>query len=742
MKYLPTNPFRFKVEECKRLAEHLTSKERIKNVLEIAFLPEIPPNNEIEGIKGIYLPLELAGDIQTKPVPSPNKWLTDDNIAFILKHKDFITSTEAEKRKETDEGILWGYEFCIRTDLANIYFAKEIAKWITEKREIDKTRKDNLDHFKETFEKGETKFTIFPINLGEHPGNHWGMLVFIKEVGGEKGRKYGAFYTSSLYNLESEVREIKPLVAYLAGENVAKNLKTFNGAKQTNGEDCGVFLCLYIKEIIEYKARKSTKPEHPLKLKANYTTGEIEKFRQEWKEKVGEENWCRKDKLIKETKDSKYGELLEEAKNNGWEAEISGIWEREESDPFDFWLIATQPYNIRIFPPKKEKKIIRGTGGTIDLITHICPWNELPKVEENFQKRFGQRINELEESERNLVDARKDLNNQLNKERFNIRDICKYWDTDNLVELKNKMKEEKARQKRYWMERNQAQAELKEEKKERETWESAAKYLIAKMGGIKNKDELEKVTEGKTLLQIKKERDLKSEELRKWLDTTERICKEQGADSLKGLVKKINKAIIDLTREKKWFKRWLYESKELNIRLDKDYGDSYFYSVNLKKKAENTKFYSIVAEIPVASKNRQIFQAIHDYYVKSFETDPKILGLTELDKKVGKLVGTDYKIEQIAQLQDLFITNDLPQVFEFIQEITSLTNNYRIRELENWANNNKENLNVDDSEKLKNKIEGLEPLLLAANLPETYRFLENGFKEWISLLELLGEVKK
>jgi Ulp1 family protease len=55
--------------------------------------------------------------------------------------------------------------------------------------------------------------------------------------------------------------------------------------RNSRGYDCGVYLCFYIREILE---------SGRLELKRSYTENERQRFRKEWKARIGE-SWGRWD---------------------------------------------------------------------------------------------------------------------------------------------------------------------------------------------------------------------------------------------------------------------------------------------------------------------------------------------------------------------------------------------------------------------------------------------------------------
>ncbi|WP_147410487.1 Ulp1 family isopeptidase [endosymbiont GvMRE of Glomus versiforme] len=94
------------------------------------------------------------------------------------------------------------------------------------------------------------------------------------------------YYTSSGSGVEREVEQIKPLITQLANQNVANNIQIIHGAKQNNDYDCGVYLVKYIQELLE---------TGNLALNRSITEQDCQVFRQEWKQKIGENEWCKRD---------------------------------------------------------------------------------------------------------------------------------------------------------------------------------------------------------------------------------------------------------------------------------------------------------------------------------------------------------------------------------------------------------------------------------------------------------------
>jgi Leucine-rich repeat (LRR) protein len=223
----------------------------------------------------IYL-LEEIKDLlkKTEPKDEPKEdkdkiytgWLTDDNITFILKSNDFEIITDKSIIDETDYFSVG--EFTVFTDLANIYNSFYRAK---NKKEWD------LDKFINKINVNE--YSIFPLRIS---GNHWGMFIIQKN-----NYDYQAYYTSSgSYGITNEIKQIQPLITQLIDEKTAKNIKVLVGDKQKDGYNCGVYLLLYIKDILETQK---------LELKRKYTNSEIRAFREKWHNLLGDEKWCKED---------------------------------------------------------------------------------------------------------------------------------------------------------------------------------------------------------------------------------------------------------------------------------------------------------------------------------------------------------------------------------------------------------------------------------------------------------------
>lgn len=190
---------------------------------------------------------------------SDTGWLTDDNIAFILGHRE--SGIQQALNRQNQSGRNWW----VRTDIANIhnafYKAQTNQEW-------------DLADFLQSLELEQHRYTVFPLRVS---GNHWGMFV-LENNGGNKQ----VYYTSSGQGVESEVEQIKPLITQLVDQNIANSIQIIQGPKQNNGWDCGVYLVKYIQELLE---------TGNLALINNITGQDCQEFRRKWKEKIGAE-WC------------------------------------------------------------------------------------------------------------------------------------------------------------------------------------------------------------------------------------------------------------------------------------------------------------------------------------------------------------------------------------------------------------------------------------------------------------------
>ncbi|RHZ36611.1 hypothetical protein [endosymbiont GvMRE of Glomus versiforme] len=241
----------FKVDQYQVIEEN-----RVR-IIKINFLEPYKINQEYSGI---YLPFNL---IEQNNLNSSSDWLTDDNVAFILRNQKY----EANVTKDKEENIYLGNIIGVRTDLTNINNLNELAK---KQKQTNSKEIKPLQDFSQQIEAGTSKYTILPLALGQYPNNHWGMLVLEKEIQGTKINK--VYWTSAKNNLSEEVLQVKALVAFLTSAEIADNIDivTLDGEKQAREEDSGIYLCLYIKEILEYQTRTKKAIGEPLSLTRNY----------------------------------------------------------------------------------------------------------------------------------------------------------------------------------------------------------------------------------------------------------------------------------------------------------------------------------------------------------------------------------------------------------------------------------------------------------------------------------------
>jgi hypothetical protein len=270
-------------------------------------------------------------------------WLTDDNIEFILKsfNADFKSSFSIEAG-----------DVEVRTDIANIYNAFFNAKnrlsanefvndtkltkkytifpvrvsgnhwgmFIIEKGELsDKDQKQVeeigtqaltiLDAWKDKSNGDEKEAVRTLIRILSDDDINWvrqcdeltNLLRIYPNQGGniynlartwenlkdKFSADCNAYYTSSGSGVKKELETVKPLITALTDNIIANNATILAGQKQTDAYNCGVYLLFYIEEILA-----TQKP----KLTRTYSEKDIADFRQFWKNKIGEDKWCKEDK--------------------------------------------------------------------------------------------------------------------------------------------------------------------------------------------------------------------------------------------------------------------------------------------------------------------------------------------------------------------------------------------------------------------------------------------------------------
>ncbi|CAG8449473.1 17229_t:CDS:2 [Racocetra fulgida] len=505
----------------------------------------------------------------------------------------YVTDSAVEEDEE--KNIYLGNIFCLRTDLANIYHANELAKRLKENK-ADAKDKEQLEKFKN--------------------------------------------------EVDNEAKQVKPLIAYLTNEQVADQIDTttLKGEKQNNGHDCGVYLCLYIKELMEFETRQDNSTQ-TLALTRKYGAEIIEEFQAE-----ADAN--------SSPSASQYPKLIEDALKQGNEAINS---------PYTLKLL---PLVKKLLEPNPSTTTGLGTDG------HICPYLELPKVEEKFRQQFQGEIKDLKNSER----------------------------TNNLSELNQKLSDETYAKNDYLNQLNQSQNEIKRLEEElanernlKENWHRECGKIMEMLGNsnhpINNLSHLASLLQGKNLYQI-------IEANRNLRDAINSLIRQHQVNSLEELSQKIIRTEQELANE----------LNSLNIQLRRS-------RINIK--------------------------AIYEYYItkkgSKLDTDDKSIKV--LEDKILTLIGQDFDSEQIIGLRDLFVYNGLPNTYNFIEEVTSLTNNHKIKSLENEAKALKLDLEQNIPEELEEKVNKISPLLLTSALPETQQFIENGILEKNKKLEdALNEV--
>ncbi|MCE8169256.1 MAG: hypothetical protein I3273_03995 [Candidatus Moeniiplasma glomeromycotorum] len=213
-------------------------------------------------------------------------WLTDDNIQFILRHKDFWGDNWKNIKLNKDLNIVLGSNILLRTNTSATYLAYQYSKIPAENR--NETQKNVLKNFRENWEKEikGIKNTIFPITLGGHPGNHWGVLVIERNYGEEGDMSwidYKFYWVDSIGGYENE---IKPLVDYLTTEGNGEYIEPLKPpSRQKDGYNCGVFTCFYIREMVEDDVVDE--------LVNIITNTQLKDFRDKWSAEIGEGKWCK-----------------------------------------------------------------------------------------------------------------------------------------------------------------------------------------------------------------------------------------------------------------------------------------------------------------------------------------------------------------------------------------------------------------------------------------------------------------
>src|SRR5438046_7574739 len=90
---------------------------------------------------------------------------------------------------------------------------------------------------------------------------------------------YQVYYTSSGGgDLEAEKVQLQPFINQIVGEETPINIIQPKD-RNSKGYECGVYLCFYVREILE---------SGKLELARSYSETKCQEFRREWKERIGE----------------------------------------------------------------------------------------------------------------------------------------------------------------------------------------------------------------------------------------------------------------------------------------------------------------------------------------------------------------------------------------------------------------------------------------------------------------------
>ena len=199
-----------------------------------------------------------SNEAAEKPLETDYSWLTDDNLEYILKNWEPI-QTALKKPNQR--------KFSLRLDIANIYNCFYKAK----------TSQDwDLPEFLQEAEFNKAQHTLFPLRVN---GNHWGLFILQDLAWQETESIYQVHYTSSGGgDLTKEKQQLQPFINQIVGENTPITIISPKD-RNSKGYECGVYLCFYIREILE---------SGKLELTRSYSETECQKFRREWKEKIGE----------------------------------------------------------------------------------------------------------------------------------------------------------------------------------------------------------------------------------------------------------------------------------------------------------------------------------------------------------------------------------------------------------------------------------------------------------------------
>ncbi|RHZ36869.1 hypothetical protein [endosymbiont GvMRE of Glomus versiforme] len=503
---------------------------------------------------------------------------------------------------------------------------------------------------------------------------------------------------------------------------------------------------------------------------------EIKQFRNYWKNKVENELgtgiWCEDPNKKPKIDPSKYTKLLEKAQKERLDVKFTGKF--ASSGRFNIrenWLEATEiPWNLKIAlaTPKENKPDSENDPNHPRDLTkppiipnvplksnsmnftpsteHDCPYLKLPELEARFQQKYQAELDSLKASELNLINERNNSNQELQQTKQEIKNICEYWGANNLTELNEVIREKTRRENEYQNERNNLQNQIREltEKinnqqtqyqKLEKNFQQFLRILEGDGEGIKNHEHLKQILGNKSIYQIIQERNQAQEEINRINGEIQQLLIRHKVNTLQELSLFITKKEEELAEERNWWNEWINDHKPLSIKTKQDLGVK-FYSLIIKKISVNDDFWTI--EEKSNEKARKAVKLIYEHYIqRDEEIDDQSLAALEI--KIASLIGQDFTPEQITELRNLFIANKLTKTYEFIEEVTSLTNNHKIKRLENKSQELKHNLDENTGEELKEKANTLTPLLEACALPETREFIFNGFTEWAKLLEMLDD---
>ena len=159
----------------------------------------------------------------------PNGWFNDNHITYTFEELQKSLSMSSEDNQTF------------------LFIKPSIAHWIST---VDSNEKDreSKDHTLSSFDLEKKNIILMPVckrgNNNKEGGEHWSLLVYKKDI-----NKWYHFDPINTYN-DTVARNL----ANKVNKYLSENIPDFVAAKctqQNNGYDCGPYVCLFAKKIVE-----------------------------------------------------------------------------------------------------------------------------------------------------------------------------------------------------------------------------------------------------------------------------------------------------------------------------------------------------------------------------------------------------------------------------------------------------------------------------------------------------------